>query len=66
MIFVYIYLLLCNELNRDIDFYIIDKFLRYARIYACQCKSCKKDFRILMQSMINKRLHDQCLFINRR
>ena len=64
MIFMYVYLLLCSELNRDADFCIIDKFLHHARIHACRCKSCKKNFRILMQSTINRRLHDQCLFIN--
>ena len=65
MIVVYVYLSLCNELNRDVDFCIVDRFSCYARIYICQCKSCKKDSRILMQSMINKRLQNWCLFINR-
>ena len=58
MIFVHIYLSLCNELNRDVDFCIVDKLLHHARIHIYQCKSCKKNSRILMQSMINKRLHD--------
>ena len=58
MIFMYVDLLLCNELNHDVDFCIVDRFSRYARIHTYQCKSYKKNSRILMQSMINKRLHD--------
>ena len=58
MIFVYVDLSLYNELNHDTDFCIVDKLSRHARIHAYQCKSCKKNSRILMQSMINKRLHD--------
>ena len=57
MIFMYVYLLLCSELSRNINFCIVDKLLRYARIHACQCKLCKKNFRILIQQMINKHLH---------
>ena len=57
MTFMYVYLSLCNKLNCNVDFCIVDKLLRHARIHAYQCKSCKKDFRILMQQMINKCLH---------
>ena len=35
MIFVYVYLSLCNKLSRDADFCIVDKLSRHARIYAC-------------------------------
>ena len=55
---MYICLSLYNELNYDIDLCIVDKFLHHVRIHIYQYKLYKENSRILMQSMINKRLHN--------
>ena len=34
MIFIYVYLLLYNELSRDVNFCIVDRLSRHTHIYA--------------------------------